>query len=108
MRETDPETCQGCAAYNVLSRSQFLAGSASAAAARTFFPIFPCCVRQVALAASEDTSRDVIVSVFLRGRCDGLSLVIPFFDPAYYTGRPNIAVPRPDSTSPQRGTALDD
>ena len=108
MSEFDHEDCTGCREYNVLSRRQFVAGTSAAAAAGTFFPIFPSWLPQVVLKESEDTTRDVIVSVFLRGGCDGLSIVVPFFDPAYYTGRPTIAVPRPDSTATNRGTALDD
>ena len=41
--------------------------------------------------------RDVIVSIFLRGGADGLTLVPPFGEAAYYTLRPTIAIPRPDS-----------
>jgi uncharacterized protein (DUF1501 family) len=108
MSAYDPESCEGCREYHQLSRRQFLAGSAGAAAAGTFFPIFPSWLPQVVLADSADTTRDVIVSVFLRGGCDGLSIVVPFFDAAYYTGRPTIAIPRPDSSDPNKGTALDD
>jgi uncharacterized protein (DUF1501 family) len=38
-----------------------------------------------------------------------MSMVVPFGDPAYYTGRPTIAIPRPDAagTGP-KGVALDD
>jgi uncharacterized protein (DUF1501 family) len=109
MSENDHEGCTtGCREYNALSRRQFVAGTGAAAAASTFFPIFPSWLPQVVLKESEDTTRDVIVSVFLRGGCDGLSIVVPFFDPAYYTGRPTIAIPRPDSSATNRGIALDD
>ena len=53
---------------------------------------------------------DVLVCLFLRGGADGLHLVAPFGDPAYYAQRPRIAVPRPDDTrvpAAQRGVALD-
>ena len=46
------------------------------------------------------------MSVFLRGGADGLSMVYPFTDTNYYTGRPSIAIPRPDSTATNRGVAL--
>ncbi len=39
---------------------------------------------------------DVMVVVFLRGAADGLNMVIPHADNAYYEARPIIAVPRPD------------
>jgi uncharacterized protein (DUF1501 family) len=94
-----------CHEYNELTRRQFITGTALGAT--VFAPIFPAWLPQVTLKESEDTTRDVIVSIFLRGGADGLSLCVPFFDNAYYTGRPNIAIPRPDSTAANRGIALD-
>ncbi len=35
----------------------------------------------------------VVVLLSMRGACDGLSLVVPHADPAYYAARPSIAVP---------------
>jgi uncharacterized protein (DUF1501 family) len=99
--------CSGCNEYNQLSRRGFLSGAAAAAGA-SFFPIFPEWLPKVTLAEAADSSRDVIVSIFLRGGADGLSVVVPFSDPAYYEGRPNIAIPRPDSSqTATRGIALD-
>ena len=99
------EDC-GCQEYNELSRRQFIAGSAMVGAT-VISPLFPAWLPKVVLAESEDTTRDVIVSIFLRGGADGLSLCVPFNDPAYYTGRPTIAIPRPDSTATNKGIALD-
>jgi len=36
---------------------------------------------------------DTLVVLSLRGGCDGLSMVVPVGDPAYYAARPTIAVP---------------
>ena len=83
-----------CAEYNELSRREFLARSTAAAVVLAS----PAWLPQVAYAQAEDISRDVIVSVFLRGGADGLSLVVPYAEPSYYTLRPTIAVARPDST----------
>lgn len=44
-----------------------------------------------------------MVVVFLRGAVDGLSVVVPYADPAYYAARTSIAIPRPD----REGGALD-
>ena len=66
----------------------------------------PAWLPQVAYAQTEDTSRDVIVSIFLRGGADGLSLVVPYAENAYYTLRPTIAIPRPDSTSANKAVDL--
>jgi uncharacterized protein (DUF1501 family) len=108
MSHNNHDDC-GCNEYNELTRRQFMAGAAGAAFGATVFTeLFPAWLPKVVLAESQDTTRDVIVSVFLRGGADGLSLCVPFFDANYYAGRPTIAIPRPDSTAANRGIALDD
>jgi uncharacterized protein (DUF1501 family) len=97
----------GCTEYNELSRRQFITGATALAGGAVIAPIFPAWLPQVTLAESYQSNRDVIVSVFLRGGADGLSLCVPFFDANYYAGRTTIAIPRPDSTDPNRGIALD-
>ena len=47
--------------------------------------------------AQTTTSDEILVVVFLRGGCDGLSLVVPFDDPHYVTARGDIAVGAPGS-----------
>ena len=47
-------------------------------------------------AAAQQSSRSkVLVVIFQRGGMDGLNVVIPFKDPAYYALRPSIAVAEP-------------
>ena len=101
-RMDDSNDC-GCAEYNALSRRQFVAGAAVAGASA----FFPAWLPKVVLAETYASTRDVIVSVFLRGGADGLSLCVPFGDADYYTGRSTIAIPRPDSAAATRGIALD-
>jgi uncharacterized protein (DUF1501 family) len=43
------------------------------------------------------TGEKVLVCVFQRGAADGLSMVVPYTEPAYYRERPRIAIPRPGS-----------
>ncbi len=105
MSEINHDDC-ACREYNELSRRQFLAGAA-AVGTTVFTPIFPAWLPQVTLAESYQSTRDVIVSIFLRGGSDGLTLCVPFFDPEYYAGRSTIAIPRPDSTAANKGIALD-
>jgi uncharacterized protein (DUF1501 family) len=53
---------------------------------------------------------DALVCIFLRGGADGLHLVAPYGDAAYYAERPRIAVARPDDRGApreRRGVALD-
>ena len=101
-------TESGCAEYRLLTRRQFLRTGAGAPAAALAVASFPAWLPRVLLADTHAGERDVIVSVFLRGGADGLSLAVPFADESYYASRSTIAIPRPDSDSPNRGTALDD
>jgi uncharacterized protein (DUF1501 family) len=45
--------------------------------------------------AAVDPQPHRLVVVFLRGAIDGLSVVIPYHEPTYYTDRPTIAIPPP-------------
>ena len=102
------EDC-GCQEYNELSRRQFVADAAGMSGLAMFSAVFPSWLPKVVLAESYDSTRDVIISIFLRGGADGLSLCVPFGDANYYTSRPTIAIPRPDATATAtRGIALDD
>lgn len=104
MSETTHGADCGCTEYNELSRRQFVAGSVGAA---LFATVIPPWLPKVVLAQTQNSTRDVIVHVFLRGGADGLSMVVPFLDANYYAGRGTIAIPRPDSAGPNRSTALD-
>lgn len=90
----------GCSEYRALSRRRFVAAAAAAATAPAWLP-------RVSLAKSYRTGqRDVMISIFLRGAADGLSICVPFSESAYYTARPRLAVPRPDSGQSGRATDL--
>jgi uncharacterized protein (DUF1501 family) len=103
--EHEPEC--GCAEYRELSRRRFLAAAGRASTAAAAASYFPAWLPKIVMAESFASARDVMVSVFQRGGADGLSLVVPYADANYYTARPTIAIPRPDSSSPNRSTALD-
>lgn len=97
-----------CQEYNELtSRREFLLKSGGAVGATAFALSFPEWLPQVSLSDAFIANRDVVVSIFLRGGADGLSLCVPFGDPEYYTGRPTIAIPRPDSGAANKAIALD-
>ncbi len=95
--------CQSCQEYSRLSRRNFLglAGGALAAAA------VPAWLPRVVLAQDHSSSRDVIVSIFLRGGVDGLTMCVPFGESAYYNLRPNLAIPAPDSSAAEKALDLD-
>jgi uncharacterized protein (DUF1501 family) len=42
--------------------------------------------------------KKILIAIFQRGAVDGLNVVIPHGEPAYYGLRPSIAVPRPDGS----------
>jgi len=102
MSEHDQETC-GCDEYAALSRRRFVTNVAGAA---VFGVAFPDWLPRVVLAPAA-SSRDIVVYIFMRGGADGLSLCVPWGDTNYYTGRPTIAIPRPDATGTLKATALD-
>jgi uncharacterized protein (DUF1501 family) len=99
---TETTHAPGCQEYHEVSRRDFLGTTATFMAASTM----PAWLPKVVLAQTA-SSRDIILSIFLRGGHDGLSMIYPFLDPNYYAGRPTIAIPQPDSASPNRGIALD-
>lgn len=99
MRELREEACRE---YRDLSRRQFILNTAGAAALTAALPAW---LPQVSFASEYSANRDVILSVFLRGGADGLTMVPPFGEDIYYQWRPSIAIPRPDSG--QQYAALD-
>jgi len=59
-----------------------------------------------AVYAAEGPSRrkKILIAIFQRGAVDGLNVVVPHGEQAYYDMRPTIAIPRPDGTP---DTAID-
>ena len=107
MSTNEHDAC-ACEEYNDLtSRRDFLRTSGGMSGAAIYAWAYPEWLPKVSFADSFAGERDVIVSIFLRGGADGLTLCAPVGDPLYYTGRPTIAIPRPDSSSTNKGIALD-
>lgn len=84
--------CQACDEYERLSRRQFLGWTAAATAAAAAAPAW---LPRVSFASSFVSGRDVIVSIYLRGGADGLTLVPPYGDPLYASARPTLAIAPP-------------
>jgi uncharacterized protein (DUF1501 family) len=76
------------------TRRFFLRASAIAAAGVGVAPAW-----LIRTAAQESRRRKILVAVFQRGAADGLNIVVPFFEPRYYEGRPTIAVAPPSKTN---------
>src|SRR3954464_12430484 len=81
------------------SRRIFLKNGGLALVSLGFAPQF--IARTVAAA---EARRKVLVTIFQRGAVDGLNMIVPFGEPAYYSSRPSIAIPRPGANP---GSALD-
>lgn len=96
--------CHACREYNELSRRQFLGLSGGTVLAAIGAPAW---LPRVAYATDACTDRDIIVSIFLRGAHDGLTMCVPYAESYYYTYRPTLNVPPPDSPDPNRATDLD-
>ncbi len=86
-----------------LSRRQFLATTGGIAAAASL----PAWIPKVAYAEDECSDRDVIISIFLRGGADGLTLCVPHAEDTYYDERPALAIPRPDASGTFKAIDLD-
>jgi len=103
MDDRHEEDC-GCQEYNELSRRQFLTSAAAGVSAAA---VFPAWLPKIVMSKAYASNRDIIVSVFMRGGADGLSLVVPFADANYYTSRSSIAIPKPDDPRATKGINLD-
>jgi uncharacterized protein (DUF1501 family) len=83
----DEPSC--CTEYAGLSRRGVLKGLLGVGATTAFFGTT---FTQTAYATTQPADR-VLVVVSLRGAADGMSLVVPHGDPAYYAARPRIGIP---------------
>lgn len=93
----DREDCLACSEYNRISRRGFLQLSGAVLAALGAPEWLPRVV--MAKGGEQDSTRDVIVSIFLRGGADGLTLCVPYGDPAYATLRNATRILPPDGTA---------
>lgn len=94
----------GCQEYHSLSRRSFLKKSSATAFATATLPAW---LPRVSYAESAQSNRDVVISVYLRGGADGLSLCAPHGEARYYQLRPDLAIPAPGSGHPKRAKDLD-
>ncbi len=77
-----------------ITRRVFLKNGALALVATTAIPSF--LTRTVWGTETTGTSRKRLVVLFQRGAADGLNIVVPHGESAYYSMRPSIAIPRPN------------
>ena len=79
----------------MISRRVFVKNGSLALVSLGFAPAF---LARAAEAAPD--RRRILIAVFQRGAVDGLNMIVPHGERAYYAARPTIAIPRP-------GTAAD-
>lgn len=87
-----------CNEYNELSRRDLIATSSLG----LFSLAMPSWLPRVTLSESFVSSRDVIIQIYLRGGADGLSMCVPYGDPAYFTNRPLTSMSPPGTGSINR------
>ncbi len=87
----DQSCCRDYERATGISRRRFLQGAAAVGTTAVATSLFGDALRQTAFAAT--TGGNVLVVISLRGGIDGLGMVVPHGDPAYYAARPRIAVP---------------
>ena len=65
---------------------------------------------QRALLANERSGggkRKTLIAIFQRGAVDGLNMIVPYAESAYYDSRPSIAIPKPNGSSQETVIDLD-
>jgi uncharacterized protein (DUF1501 family) len=77
-----------------VTRRVFLRNSALAMVGAGSLPLWLARAENAVQGASR---KRTLVAIFQRGAADGLNIVVPFGENAYYVVRPTIAIPRPDS-----------
>jgi uncharacterized protein (DUF1501 family) len=78
-----------------ITRRVFLKGGALAVVGTSVIPSFLTRAVCAAETASAGTGKKRLVVLFQRGAADGLNIVVPHGESAYYSMRPSIAIPRP-------------
>jgi uncharacterized protein (DUF1501 family) len=79
----------------MISRRVFMKNGGLALVSLGFAP--PMFLARTAAAAS--SSRRVLITIFQRGAVDGLNMIVPFGEKAYYSARPSLAIAKPGGGS---------
>ena len=87
----------------MIGRRVFIRETGLAAVGLSMVPGF---LSRTVLAAQPGGRQKTLVVVFQRGGADGLNIVVPFGEKAYYRHRPTIAIPGPGK-SPEAALELD-
>src|ERR1700682_3025749 len=77
-----------------ITRRVFLKGGALAVVGTSVIPSFLTRAVYAAEEATAGTGKKRLVVLFQRGAADGLNIVVPHGESAYYSMRPSLAIPR--------------
>jgi uncharacterized protein (DUF1501 family) len=89
----------------MIDRRVFLRNSALAMVGAGTAPLW---LQRALYAAGERSARQkILVAIFQRGAADGLNIVVPHAEKAYYALRPTIAIPRPSTAGGASAIDLD-
>jgi uncharacterized protein (DUF1501 family) len=75
----------------MMTRRIFLKNGSLALVSLGFTPAFIARAAQAAKARKK-----ILIAIFQRGAVDGLNMIVPFGEKAYYDARPTIAIPKPN------------
>ena len=85
---------------DMMDRREAMNRSLSMAAMAGAQLAWPSWMPRLAFAPANTAPRgDVLVAVFMRGAADGMNIIVPHGEDAYYKARPTLAVARPDDTT---------
>jgi uncharacterized protein (DUF1501 family) len=85
-----------------MTRRIFMKNGSLALVSLGFTPVF---IARSAEAAQ--ARKKILVAIFQRGAVDGLNMIVPFGDRAYYAARPSIAIPKPGESRANNEGAID-
>lgn len=91
-----------------MNRRFFLKSGGIALASFSAATLTPSFIQRVVAAApSTSGRRKTLIAIFQRGAVDGLNMVVPFGESAYYDLRPGIAIPKPSGSAAETAINLD-
>src|SRR5690349_21987017 len=68
----------------------------------------PSFLERIVLGNTLSNKRKTLIAIFQRGAVDGLNVVVPFGESNYYSSRPSIAIPKPESGNADAAISLDE
>src|SRR3982751_1140818 len=80
-----------------MNRRYFMKSGSIALASFGMMTSAPSFLKRALAQTANTTRRKTLIAIFQRGAVDGLNVVVPYGEHAYYDLRPNIAIPKPDA-----------